>query len=345
MHGGESTITSREARPGRGAGLTYRVLVTGGGGFLGSYVVRELIDRGYQVRVADNLSAPTSRLPHEGRVEFVQTDLRDRAAAMDSLEGIDICIAAAARCGGIGFFNRRRAEILDDNARILSATFEAARARCVRRIVYISSSCVFDRSLASEEGEDSLPDAPPPPPGYPFSKLIGEYYCLAYAQQYGLCYTIIRPFNLYGPGEAPGREPGDSHVIPDLTARVLMKKTPLEIFGSGQQTRSFTHVRDVARGVVLAMESPCAENQDFNLGSPREVSILELARMVWEICGTGDRFETRTVGVFPNDIERRAVNIAKARAVLKWAPEIDLRRGLTEYVDWIRKQVTMAYLT
>jgi nucleoside-diphosphate-sugar epimerase len=312
--------------------------VAGGAGFLGSYVVRDLLGRGYRVRVADNLSAPASRNSWGVDVEFIQTDLRDRPAALVALEDVDVCIIAAARSGGIGFFNRLPGEILDDNVRILSATFEAARAHHIRRVVYISSSCVFDKSLDSVAKEDSIASVAPPPSGYPFSKLVGEYYCRAYAQQYMLPYTIVRPFNLYGPGEASGREPGDSHVIPDLTARALMRQTPLEIYGGGQQTRSFTHVKDVARGIALAMESSTAENEDFNLGCPSEITILELAKLLWELCDVGQPFAYCTLQAFPNDIQRRAVDITKAKTLLGWEPQINLRRGLREFVEWMRAQ-------
>jgi UDP-glucose 4-epimerase len=318
--------------------------VAGGAGFLGSYIVTELLDRGYRVRVADDLSAPGSRNSWGVDVEFVRTDLRDRSAALVALEDVDVCIVAAARSGGIGFFNKRPGEILDDNVRILSATFEAARAHNLARVVYISSSCVFDKSLSSVAKEDSLDSIAPPPSGYPFSKLVGEYYCRGYAQQYLLPYTIVRPFNLYGPGEAPGREPGDSHVIPDLTARALMRQTPLDIYGGGQQTRSFTHVKDVARGIVLAMESAKAENENFNFGYPSEISILELAKLLWEICDVGQPFSFRAVGAFPNDIQRRAVDITKARTLLGWEPQIDLRFGLRDFVEWMRALTVARHL-
>jgi nucleoside-diphosphate-sugar epimerase len=277
-------------------------------------------------------------------VESLRVDLREGPRAAHAFDDIDICVAAAAKSGGIGFFNKRPAEILDDNLRILSSTFEAARIRGIRRIVYVSSSCVFDRSPTPKATEDSLSSTPPPPSGYPFSKLVGEYYCRAYAQQFGLPYTIIRPFNLYGPGEAPGSEPGDSHVIPDLIAKLLVKKIPVEIFGDGQQTRSFTHVRDAARGLVLAMESPRAESEDFNIGCPSEISILELAKLLWEMCDVKEPFQFKPVGAFPNDIARRAVDITKAKSLLGWEPQIELGIGLLEVVDWLRAQMSVGRL-
>ena len=239
-------------------------LVTGGCGFIGRYIVEELISCGYKVRVVDNLSAPGSSCVKHTNVEFVQMDLRDRSLVSTVFKGIDICVALAARCGGIGFFNQHPADMLNDNTRIISATFDAARIQGIRRMVYVSSSCVFDYSSTHIAKEAILESCPPPPAGYPFSKLIGEHYCKAYFQQYGLPYTIVRPFNAYGIGEMPSKNPGDTHVIPDLTAKLLIGQSPLEIFGDGQQTRCFTHVKDIARGIVLTLESPQADNEDFN---------------------------------------------------------------------------------
>src|SRR4029077_21141773 len=142
---------------------------------------------------------------------------------------------------GIRFFNEHPAEMLDDNVRIIANCFESAQRLQLRRIIYISSSCVFDNSGDLPLTEESLDSALPPATGYPFSKYVGEKYCKAYYQQHGLAYTIIRPFNVYGVGELPGPGPGVAHVIPDLTAKILRGDAPLEIFGDGLQTRSFTH--------------------------------------------------------------------------------------------------------
>jgi len=119
----------------------------------------------------------------------------------------------------------------------------------------------------------------------------------------------------------------------------LAGQIPLEIFGDGQQTRSFTHVRDVAQGVVLAMESPHAIDEDFNFGHPSEVSILKLAKMLWNICGRVEPFAVHPVCTFEHDIRRRAVDITKATTVLGWEPKIGLEQGLVEFVGWLRMQV------
>ena len=160
-----------------------------------------------------------------------------------------------------------------------------------------------------------------------------------------MCYTIVRPFNVYGPGELPGIHPGNSHVIPDLVNKLLVGQYPLEIFGDGLQTRSFTHVRDVARGVVLALESSAAVNEDFNLGVEREITILELARLLWDICSISKPFAVTHLEAFPHDIRRRGVNISKARKLLQWQPELSLESGLAEVVDWLRTRLVVNELS
>lgn len=309
--------------------MSLRVLVTGSSGFIGRHLVAELIKKGYEVMQADIRSERQEN----------KYDLREREQALAAFKNAAVCIALAARSGGIRLFNEHPAEMLDDNLRILSATFEAARASGVARIVYVSSSCVFDRSTAYPITEQAIKKSPSPPPGYPFSKFVGEMYCQSYQQQYGLPYVIVRPFNVYGVGELPGRKAGESHVIPDLTYKVLMGQNPLEIFGDGSQTRCFTHVSDIVKGIILAMESDQAQNEDFNLGHPREISVKELAETLWRMSGKTEPLSFRYAPAFPHDVKRRAVDISKARTLLKWEPSVDLHEGLEDYISWLRKIV------
>ncbi len=319
--------------------MSYRVLVAGGRGFIGRHLVRALLKRRHRVTTVDYRNAAENLTTEEADVPFISADLRDQSLAEVAMADVDICVLLSARCSGIGFFNTHPGEMLDDNLRILSATFNAARKRGLGRIVYVSSSCVFDASSSPAPRESLLSCIPPPPTGYPFSKLVGEYYCSAYQKQFGIRYTIVRPFNVYGPGEFPGSVPGDSHVIPDLTKKTLSGQIPLEILGDGHQTRSFTHVRDIAQGIVLALESPRAENEDFNLGHPQEVNILELAQRLWRICGREEAFSHISLLPFEHDIRRRGVDPGKAQDLLSWRPEIELDAGLAEYVTWFRNAI------
>lgn len=307
------------------------ILVTGGCGFIGSEVVRQLLAKGYDVRVVDNLSKPSSRVP-EG-VDFVRADLTDPAAARASFRGVRVCINLAAKIGGIGYFHRVPATILSENNQIYSSTFEAAVEHKLERMIFVSSSMVFESATSFPSREDELLTIPPPFTAYGFSKLIGEWYCRAFWDQYQLRYSVMRPFNAIGPEEEAGEKVGDAHVIPDLVKKILAGQHPVELLGDGRQTRCFTHVRDIARGILMAMESDAAINEDFNLGNSEEITMLELARRIHEMCAPGKPFEVKHVPGFPSDIRRRVPDGGKAKKLLGWQPEISFDQGLRECID------------
>jgi nucleoside-diphosphate-sugar epimerase len=310
------------------------ILVTGGCGFIGTEVVRQLVERGHAVRVLDDLSKPEST--RGDGYEFVQVDLTDPAATLDAFAGGSVCINLAAKIGGIGYFHRYPATILSENNKLYSATFEAAVRHNLRRMVYVSSSMVFESASRFPSSEDDVTSIPPPITSYGFSKLSGEWYCRAFAAEHGLPYTILRPFNAYGINEAPGDEVGYAHVIPDLVKKVLQGQDPLELLGSGEQTRCFTHVRDIARGILMATESERAVDEDFNLGTSQEVKILDLARTIFDLCRTGRAFRVRFIEGFEHDIQRRVPDAGKAKRELGWEPEVPFEKGLVEVIDWIR---------
>jgi nucleoside-diphosphate-sugar epimerase len=305
-----------------------RILVTGGCGFIGTEIVQQLVARGYAVRVADNLSKPYSRIPPG--CEFVRADLARDGEADRVFEGVRACINLAARIGGIGYFHRLPATILSENNRIYSNTFEAAVRQKIDRMVFMSSSMVYESAERFPSKEEDVVKLPPPFTAYGFSKLVGEWYCRAFADQHGLRYTIIRPFNAFGPEEEAGAEVGDAHVIPDLVKKVRSGQYPIELLGDGQQTRCFTHVRDIARGVIVAMESERAVDQDFNLSRPEEITMLRLAEKIFALCDTGRPFRAKFVPGFPSDIRRRIPDTSKARELLGWEAEMSLDDGLRE---------------
>ncbi len=306
------------------------ILVTGGCGFIGSEVVRQLLAKGYPVRVVDNMSKPSSRVP-DG-VEFVRADLAEPKTALDSFRGARVCINLAAKIGGIGYFHRVPATILGENNQIYTSTFEAAVKHGLERMIFVSSSMVFESATSFPSREEDLLSIPPPFTAYGFSKLVGEWYCRAYRDQHGLRYTIARPFNAIGPEEEAGEQVGDAHVIPDLVKKVLGGQHPLELLGDGRQTRCFTHVRDIARGIVMAMESEKAVNEDFNLGTSEETTMLDLARRIHALCAPDRAFEVKHVKGFPSDIRRRVPDGSKAKRMLGWEPQITFDEGLREAV-------------
>jgi nucleoside-diphosphate-sugar epimerase len=201
---------------------------------------------------------------------------------------------------------------------------------------------VFERATEFPTTEAHLLDCPGPRSAYGFSKLSGEVYARAAHDEHGLTYTICRPFNAYGPGELPEPgEPGIAHAVPDLIAKSLARQRPLQIFGSGEQTRTLTHVDDIGDGIVVAMSSVAGENEDFNISASRELTVAAIARLIWEACGN-DRhaFELERLPSFEVDVQRRWPSVSKARELLGWEARVRLEDGLAQTVTWLRGELS-----
>jgi UDP-glucose 4-epimerase len=205
--------------------------------------------------------------------------------------------------------------------------------------VYVSSSMVFENATEFPTTEEHVRTCPAPWSAYGFSKLAGEVYCRALHDEHGLRYTICRPFNAYGPGELPDDEPGIAHAVPDLIRKALSGQHPLEIFGSGHQTRTLTHVDDIADGIVTAMAHPAGENEDFNISASDERTIAEVAELIWAACGRDPAdFELKHLPSFEVDVQRRWPSVEKARRMLGWEARVDLRDGIRDTVEWLRER-------
>lgn len=314
-----------------------KVLVTGGAGFIGSEVVKQLLQKGYQVRVADDLSKKEAKIPP--KCEFLKVDLTDKAAATKAMRGVDYCIHLAAKIGGIGYFHKYPATILSENNKMYSSIFEAAVTEKIKRIIYLSSSMVFESTKSFPSKEKDLEKIPPPVSAYGFSKLIGEWYCKSFSDEYGLKYTIIRPFNAYGINEKPEQEVGYAHVIPDLIKKILDGQYPLELLGDGNQIRCFTHVSDIAKGIIMVMESEKAENEAFNIGNEKEIKMIDLASLLWKKCNVRKPLKVKYVPGFKYDIRRRVPSSKKARTMLGWKPEKKLEEELPIIIEWIKHKI------
>jgi nucleoside-diphosphate-sugar epimerase len=264
-------------------------------------------------------------------------DLREGPVALQAVTGCSHVIHLAAIVGGIANFHKLPFTLTVVNNALTGAIVDAAVQEQVQRFTYVSSSMVFERATEFPTTEAHLDACPPPRSAYGFSKLAGEVYTKAAHDQHGLRYTICRPFNAYGPGEVPDRdEPGIAHAVPDLIAKALSGQRPLEIFGSGEQTRTLTHVDDIADGIVTATSSPAGENDDFNISAQRECTVAELARLVWEACGRDPAdFGLTHLPSFEVDVQRRWPSVAKARERLGWEAKIELREGLEQTVAWL----------
>jgi nucleoside-diphosphate-sugar epimerase len=311
--------------------------VTGGAGTIGAAVVRRLLaDADFEVRVSDQRPAP--QWMREG-CEVHTGDLRDFNEARQSTAGCTHVIHLAAIVGGIANFHKLPHTLTEVNNALYNSVVRAALDHSVQRFVYESSSMVFERADVFPTPEEYLRDCPVPRSAYGYSKLTGEVYCRAAHDEHGLPYTICRPFNAYGPGEMPDAEPGIAHAVPDLIRKALSGQRPLEIFGSGEQTRTLTHVDDIADGIVAAMSSSAGLNEDFNVSAARELTVAEIARIVWDACERDpEEFELSHLPSFEVDVQRRWPSVEKAKRLLGWESQIEVEDGIAQTVAWLRDQ-------
>ncbi len=326
-----------------------KVLVTGAAGFLGGYLVAELLERGYAVVGLDDFSKyGRVHRSFDGQYELVEGDARDAGLLSGLLADCDHFIACAAMVGGIAYFHARPYDLLAANERITAAACDAAIGAHLdgqlRKVTFVSSSMVYESAAAWPSREGQQLEIAPPWSAYGFSRLAVEYLARAAWDQYRLPYTIVRPFNCVGVGES--RAVGDeqiisgnvalalSHVVPDLVQKVLKGQDPLHVLGSGQQLRHFTYGGDVAAGIVTAMEHPAARNEDFNIASDRGTTVTELATLIWERVRGGT---PRLVHdePFPHDVQRRVPSTAKARRLLGFEATTSLEKMLDEVIPWV----------
>jgi UDP-glucose 4-epimerase len=334
-----------------------KVLISGSAGFIGGYVVEELLRRGYSVVGVDNFSKygrVKKSYDDNPNYRLVEGDCRDVALMTSLLEEVDHFIAGAAMIGGISYFHTYAYDLLATNERIIAASCDAAiaahKAGRLKKVTYLSSSMVFEStdSWPSYEGQER--EVPPPLSSYGFQKLAVEYFARAAWDQYKLPYTIVRPFNCVGIGES--RALGDeeilsgnvklamSHVVPDLVQKVLKGQDPLHILGSGEQVRHYTYGGDLAAGIVTAMEHPDALNEDFNLSTAEGTTVLQLAEAIWrKVKGPDVPLSVISDDPFEYDVQRRVPATEKAKRILGFEAATSLDEMLDEVIPWIANAV------
>jgi nucleoside-diphosphate-sugar epimerase len=328
------------------------VLVTGSSGFIGGYVVEELLSRGYDVVGVDNHSkygkVPKSYDDHQ-RYRLIEGDARDPALLIDALAGCDHFVAGAALIGGISYFHSFPYDLLAANERIIASSCDAAiRAfenERLQRVTYLSSSMVFESAERWPSYEGQQREIPPPRSSYGFQKLAVEYFAHAAEEQYGLPYTIVRPFNCVGIGEMRAKteievQSGNvklamSHVVPDLVQKIVKGQDPLHILGNGTQVRHYTYGADLGRGIVTAMEHPRGVNEDFNLSTAESTTVLELAERIWRRLKGDTPFRYVCDEPFEHDVQRRVPAVSKAKEILGFEATTTLDEILDDVVPWV----------
>ena len=334
-----------------------KAVVTGSAGFIGGYIVEELLREGYEVVGVDNFSKygkVTKSYDSDPNYTLVVGDVQDVELMTGLLADADHFIAGAALIGGISYFHTYAYDLLAQNERIIASSVDAAiaahKSGRLQKVTYMSSSMVFESTdrWPSKEGDERL--IPPPLSSYGFQKLAVEYFARAAWDQYKLPYTIVRPFNCVGIGES--RALGDveiesgnvklamSHVVPDLVQKIVRGQDPLHILGNGDQVRHYTYGGDLARGIVRTLEHPAAHNNDFNISTATGHSVTELAEVIWrKIKGPHAPLSFVHDEGFEHDVQKRVPDVSKARDVLGFEATTTLEDMLDEVIPWIEAAI------
>jgi nucleoside-diphosphate-sugar epimerase len=319
--------------------------------------VPELLDHGWEVVGVDNFSkyGPVRRSydDHPG-YRLVEGDAKDVSLLTELARDCDQVVAGAAMIGGISYFHEFAYDLIAENERILAATFDAAiaayRAGRLQKIDVLSSSMVYESVEEFPTPEGAQLRWPPPVSTYGFQKLASEYFARGAQEQYGLPYTIVRPFNCVGIGERRARVDREvmsgnvrlamSHVVPDLVQKVLKGQDPLHVLGDGTQVRHYTYGGDLARGIRLCMECEAARNDDFNLSTAESTTVAELAEVIWrKIHGDGRPLRLVHDEPFEHDVQMRVPETSKARDKLGFEATTTLDAMLDEVIPWIRAEI------
>lgn len=313
-----------------------KVLVTGGAGFIGSYLTELLLDDGAVVTVADNLSR--GRLDNLAgmldRIHFVECDLRYLDVCERVAAGQDVVLNLAAPAFGVEYSMAHHGEMLTDTVLIGFNMLEASRRCGVRRFLVVSSSCVYpdDAALPTNESEGWRGSPEAVNAGYGWGKRMVELQGQYYAREYGMEVAIARPFNAYGPRERMEKE--KAHVMPALIQKILSDDDPVIVWGSGNQARSFVHARDFALGLKLIAEHHAVADP-VNLGHDRETSIRDLAERIVHLSGRSCKLQYDLSK--PEGATRKSADVQKLQRVTGFTPAIVLDDGLTEMISYFRE--------
>lgn len=324
-----------------------KVLITGSEGSLMQAVIPKLLALNYDIVGVDNLLRHGRRLATTQNYVFEQGDLSNYSYVQELLEKHqpDYVIQAAAQIYGVGGFNKYCADILSRDVRLYTNVLEAAIKHNVKRIVYISSSMVYEscsQDVKKPLLEDMHDSYPAPLTEYGLSKFVGERLCMAFNKQYNLDYTIWRPFNIITPYEIAHTDQGISHVFADFINNIIIKQSnPLPIIGNGQQIRCFTWIDDIAEGIANHSFSEVTKNEIFNLGNPEPMTMRTLAKCIYQMGvnqGLIEPFELKfkTTADYKHDVRVRIPSVNKAKQLLGWEPTHNTLQSIDKCINYIK---------
>lgn len=333
-----------------------KILVTGAKGFIAGYVIDELLNNGWDVVGLDNLSKygdVEKSYDQHPNYRFVKGDAKDVELMKELLVDCDHLLAVAAMIGGISYFHEFAYDLLAENERITASSCDAAiwayKNAKLKKITMLSSSMVYESTNIYPTPEGQQLECPPPLSTYGFQKLATEYFVRGANEQYGLPYTILRPFNCVGIGEKRAKADVEissgnvklalSHVVPDLVQKIIKGQDPLHILGEGNQIRHYTYGADLAQGIRIGIEHENALNNDFNLSTPTSTTVVELAEMIWKKINPKKPFSYISDKAYTYDVQKRVPEVKKAKELLGFEAVTSLENALDEIIPWIKEQI------
>ena len=321
-----------------------KILISGSQGFLGSYLCNELLSHGHIVIGVDDFSRYGKiKRAHDSYPNFTLLEYTIWSSEDDLRSDIyelkpDIIVSMAALVGGVALAHKYPYKILSNNNSITQRTFDVAidafKDGFLKRIIIFSSSMVYENAVKFPCSESDVENIPPPHTTYGLQKLSGEYMAKGAYEQYGLPYTIIRPFNCVGIEDSGNNI--FSHILPNIAQKILNGQDPLHIFGSGNQTRCYVHGKDLAKGVRLAIESDKAVNETFNISVSTPTTVLKLAEMVWNKINPEKPFRYISNEPFQYDVQKNVADTSKAKELLNFEAKITLEESIDEVIQYIK---------
>ncbi|MHA2052078.1 MAG: NAD-dependent epimerase/dehydratase family protein [Candidatus Hodarchaeales archaeon] len=311
-----------------------KVLVTGGGGFVGSHLVDRLLDANAHVTVVGKSKYPNRLKTIFKKIKYLQNDLSVLDNCRQITEGMDVVFHLASSVAGIGYNISHHADMFRINTTLNFNMLEASRLENVEKYQCTSSTCIYPREtiIPTPETEGFVDDPEPTVQGYGWAKRVSEIQARLYALDYGMNISIIRPTNIYGPRD--NFDPRISHVIPALIRKMIESENSVTIWGSGNQTRSFIYVKDVARAMMEMIEKYTTADP-LNIGTDEEITIHDLAYLILKLSKRKVKLEFDKSK--PEGQQRKFADTTKAKKIINWSPEYTLEWGLQKTIEWYKQ--------